>query len=263
MGSIRLDGLTALVTGGGRGIGRVIATALASAGAAVAIGARTQGEIADTAREIVVAGGIARAVRCDVSSRDDVDALVAEVEHEVGPVDVLVNDAGQLGPVGPLATSDSDEWWRTLEVNLGGALHCTRAVLPGMLARRRGRIINVSSSAALAAVPGLSAYVVSKAALIRFTESVAAETKGRGVSVFTVLPGLVRTAMAAEALSCGDPAIATWFDDELRAGRDVSPDAASALVVYLASGDADVLSGRTISVKDDVARLVLDQTAPG
>jgi NAD(P)-dependent dehydrogenase (short-subunit alcohol dehydrogenase family) len=117
-------------------------------------------------------------------------------------LDLLVNNAGQFGPVGPIAITDPGEWWQTLEVNLRGPLYCVRAVLPGMLRRGHGRIINASSSSGFAAVPMLLAYSVSKAALYRLTENLAMETRGHGVTVFTIIPGLVRTAMSESALSC-------------------------------------------------------------
>ena len=118
-----------------------------------------------------------------------------------------MNNAGQFGPIGAIATLDPDDWWQTVEVNLRGPLYCARAVLPGMFRRGHGRIVNVSSSSGFSAVPMLSAYSVSKAALFRLTENIAAETRGHGVPAFTVIPGLVRTAMSESALSCGDPSI--------------------------------------------------------
>ena len=182
--------------------------------------------------------------------------MVAAAEEVIGPVDLLVNNAGQFGPVGPLAATDPDEWWQVLEVNLRGPLYCARAVLPGMLARGHGRIVNVSSGAGFAAIPMLSAYVVSKTALYRLSENLAAETRGHGVKVFAIDPGLVRTAISESALSCGEPSIEQWFTDAFANQEDISPESAATLVVYLASGGADVLSGRNIDVSDDVAQMV-------
>lgn len=156
----------------------------------------------------------------------------------------------------PVAATDPDEWWQALEVNLRGPLYCTRAVLPGMLARGRGRIVNVSSSAGLAAIPMLSAYVVSKTALYRLSENLAAETRGQGVMVFAIDPGLVRTTMSESRLSCGEPSVEQWFENAFANEEDVSAAVPAALVVYLASGAADVLSGRSIDVSDDVAQMV-------
>jgi NAD(P)-dependent dehydrogenase (short-subunit alcohol dehydrogenase family) len=125
-----------------------------------------------------------------------------------------------------------------------------------MLTRRHGRIVNVSSGAGFAAIPMLSAYAVSKAALYRLSENLAAETRRHGVMVFAIDPGLVRTAMSESALSCGQPSIEHWFTDAFAHQEDVSTEPAATLVVHLASGAADVLSGRYILATDDVAHLV-------
>jgi NAD(P)-dependent dehydrogenase (short-subunit alcohol dehydrogenase family) len=222
----------------------------------VAVCARSQDEVTAVAREIADSNGRAPAFRCDVSHRHEVEDMVAGVEAALGPVDLLVNNAGQFGPIGPIAATDPDQWWQTLEVNLRGALYCARAILPSMLTRRHGRIVNVSSGAGFAAIPMLSAYAVSKAALYRLSENLAVETRGHGVMVFAINPGLVRTAMSESALCCGEPSIEQWFTDAFASREDVSAEPAATLVVYLASGAADVLSGRYILTTDDVAQMV-------
>jgi NAD(P)-dependent dehydrogenase (short-subunit alcohol dehydrogenase family) len=190
--------------------------------------------------------------------------MVHEVEAALGPVDLLVNNAGSPGPLGPLAEADPDEWWRCLEVNLRGPLLCSRAVLPGMIARRSGRIVNVASGAGTVAIPHLAAYVVSKAALIRLTEVLALEVAGHGIKVFAIEPGTVRTAMAEYALdSEAGKKWMPWFRDIFERGEDVPPDRAARLVTLLASGRVDALSGRFFTVHDDLLGLLERVEAEG
>jgi len=246
----------AVVTGAGRGVGRSFALSLAASGAAVAVIARSVDQIKGTVAEITGAGGRAIAVAVDVTNDNAVSRMAERVERELGPVDILVNNAGMGPPYGPLHEIDAEEWWRCLEVNLRGPLLCSRAFLPGMTSRRRGRIINVASGAGTVPIPNLSAYAVSKAALIRFTEILAAETREHGVSVFAIEPGTMRSQMTESAMSSPEgrkwlPWVAKIFE----AGREVSPDEAAALVRKLASGKSDHLSGRFIAVGDDVAAM--------
>src|SRR4029079_9248415 len=132
-------------------------------------------------------------VTVDVTDPGAVERMVREVEESLGSVDLLVNNAGSAGPIGPTWVTDPDDWWRCLEVNLRGPMLCSRAVLPGMIARGRGRIVNVASGAGTQAIPNLSAYGVSKTALIRLTEIVAAEVASSGIVLFAIEPGTVRT----------------------------------------------------------------------
>jgi NAD(P)-dependent dehydrogenase (short-subunit alcohol dehydrogenase family) len=253
---VDLTGQVAIVTGAGRGIGRVIAVRLATAGASVAVVARSEDQIATTAGQIAHGSGRAVAVPADVSDPESVVRMVHEVERVLGPLTLLVNNAGLAGPIGPTWEVEVEEWWRCLEVNLRGPMLCSRAVLPGMIGRRCGRIVNVASGAGTRAIPYLGAYVTSKTALIRLTEILAAEVAGHGVTTFAIEPGTVRTAMAESALGSEEGRRwLPWFPEIFKGGHDVPPDHAAGLVTLLASGRVDALSGRFFTIADDVLGL--------
>lgn len=214
----------------------------------MAITARSADQLSETVK---LSGNRAIAVPADVSDRAAVKNLVRSVEYMAGPIDLLVNNAATGGPFGPFWESSPEEWWRCQEVNLRGPMLCCREIAPGMIARQSGRIINVVSGAGVQAFPEMSAYVVSKTALIRLSEQLALELKEHGISVFPIRPGLVRTAMAEEARH-KLPYIQKLFDE----GREVTPDVVAGLVLKLASGMADSLSGHLFSVDDDVEDIV-------
>ena len=222
----------ALVTGGGRGIGAAIARELAGAGMRVAVSARSADQVDAVAREVE---GLA--VSADVSREQDVRAMVERVESELGPVDLLVNNAGISGDASG-ATPDPDAWWQVFEINVRGPLLCTNAVLPGMLERGRGRIVNMGSGASYLPGGGMNtAYGASKAALGRWSELLARQLEDRGVFVFLMSPGLVRTAMTEGTF----PDSAPWTPPEL----------APRLVRAFASGRLDRLAGRYIHAEHD------------
>lgn len=261
-----LTGQVALVTGAGRGLGRAFACALAARGMAVGLVARSAAELAETARLIAEAGGRAHAHAADVSDPAQARAAVGAVAAALGAVDLLVNNAATATPIGPVAEVDGAEWWRCLEVNLRGPFELAQAVLPSMIARRRGRIVNVASMVATTAVTHLSAYAVSKAALLRLTETLAAEVQPHGVRAFSMEPGTVRTAMSEEVLN--SPAgrkWVPWFKTLFDRGMDVAPEQAAAVLVRIAAGHADPLNGRMIVLTDPIERVVaeLDQVRRG
>lgn len=257
-----LSGRVAIVTGGGRGIGRLIAEALAAAGAAVAVTARSEDQLAETVGSIRSAGGTAIALPGDVSDPEYVTHAVHQVEWLLGPIDLLINNAGIAGPAGPAWEVDAGEWWRTFEVNLQGVFLFAHAVLPGMVARRSGRIINVSSNAGAFRWPLLSAYAVSKAAVIKFTENVARETKNYGVKVFAIHPGLLPIGMTTAALESTYPSetpegrLSSWTRQQIDEGYGAAPESAVDLVLLLSSGEADSLSGCYLTVHDDLPAII-------
>lgn len=255
--STRLKGKVALVTGGGRGIGRTIAQTLAKAGASVAVLARSAEELSETVRLVQEDGGRAAAYPADVTDARAIHSTVRAIEQSMGAIDVLVNNAGTPRPLAPFAESDIDEWWRGMEVNLLGPAICTRHVLPGMIARRRGCIINISSGGAANAMTNFSSYICSKTALVRFTECLALENMSHSIAVFAVAPGTVRTAMSEYSLNSTEgQKFLPWFKRLFDEGFTVPPERPAALVLELASGSADALSGRFISVYDDLDQLI-------
>jgi NAD(P)-dependent dehydrogenase (short-subunit alcohol dehydrogenase family) len=207
----------------------------------VIVMSRSTDELAET---VALIGARARAIPLDVT-----DASVIErAFREIGPVDLLVNNAGYGGPIGPLTENDPVDWWRTQDINLRGPMLCIQAVLPGMIARKRGRVVNMSSGAANMPIPNFSAYVTSKAALNKFTECLSIETKPHGVLVFAMSPGPVRTAMSESLLKSPEGLKwLPWFKDVME-NRSVPPERAANLVLEIATGEHDEKSGQMLSV---------------
>ena len=239
---------TALVTGGGRGIGRAIALRLVKAGFRVAITARTSEQLDET---VALSKGAITSVTADMADPEAIRAMIAQVEQRLGSIDLLVNNAGWGGTFEPIWESDPQQWWRCLEVNLRGPYECSRAVLPAMIARHQGCIINIASGAGGHAIENMSAYVASKTALIRLTEQIAVEAKPYGVSAFAIRPGVVRTAMVEEARQK-----IPMIQNALNKGLESPPEAAADLVAYLATGKASRLSGRLFDVVHDPQEMV-------
>ena len=250
-----LESQVAIVTGGGRGIGRAIARCLAEAGAMVVVAGRSVDHLTETVRLIELAGGHALALGTDVTDRESVEAVVHATQKRLGPVDLLGNNAAHV-TIAPIWEADPDEWWHCVNVNLRGAFLCTRAALPSMISRSRGRIVNVISSSAYGVSPYLSAYSSSKAGLIRFTSSLAAETKAHGLAAFAVNPGGVDTQMQEYVAHVPSPEWRRWRASNPPA-RFIPPERAGRLVASLASGKADTLSGRVIDVADNLEELML------
>jgi NAD(P)-dependent dehydrogenase (short-subunit alcohol dehydrogenase family) len=252
-----LRGSVALVTGAGRGIGQRLACRLAGAGAAVGLVARSHRELQRTYRLIEDGGGRAAAATADVTDAGALEAGIADLRRRLGPFDVLVNNAGVLGPIGPLWEIDADAWWQTMDVNVRGLVLCTQQVLPDMIAAGHGRILNLTSQAGVHRWPLVSAYSVSKAAVVKLTENLACEVSRYGISVFSVHPGLLPIGMS-EAVAAHEPTnsherhVRNWALQELAEGRGAEPGKALELLLRLAAGEADRLTGRHLSVHDDL-----------
>jgi NAD(P)-dependent dehydrogenase (short-subunit alcohol dehydrogenase family) len=238
----------ALVTGAGRGVGKVIAEGLAREGFLVAVVARTTGEIEATAAELD--GAIA--ITADVTKADEVGRAVTQAEAELGAIDLLVNNAGAARAIGPAWDVDPEDWWSDVESSVRSTFLCTRAVVPPMIARGRGRIMNVSSYVAVRPSPYLSGYAAAKAAVVSFGEGLAAAVQAHGISVFTITPGRFRSELMDNLIE--SEAGQRWLP-ELRSGEYVEPERLQELVAFLASGRGDALTGRFLHALDDVEGL--------
>ncbi|PZM16458.1 SDR family NAD(P)-dependent oxidoreductase [Rhizobium tubonense] len=242
----------AVVTGGGRGIGREIARQQARDGAKVAVLARTAVEIEETVSLIEGEGGRAIALTVDVTDYSSVESAFIRIAAELGPVDTLVNNHGSFRAFGPIWDCDPRDWWRDVEINLQGTFHTCRAASPAMIARGRGRIVNLVGGGTGNSFPHGSGYASSKAAIMRLTECLNDTTIGHGVLAFAVDPGLVRSAMTEMQLSSEAgktylPGIQQLFDD----GVDIDPSRAALLIADIADGRFDVLAGRLLRGVDD------------
>jgi NAD(P)-dependent dehydrogenase (short-subunit alcohol dehydrogenase family) len=252
---VRLEHRRALVTGAGRGIGEAIALAFAREGCRLALAARTAKEIESVAGRVRASGGEAHPIVADVSAPDEARKLVDAARAALGGLDILVNNAGVYGPIGAFAETDPDAWWKALEVNLRGTALCTRAILPPLLAAGGGSIINLSGGGATSPLPNLSAYAVSKAAVVRFTETLAEELKPHQIRVNAIAPGAVDTRLQDSLLAAGERAGHDLYGRirEMReTGRGgVPPTLAAELAVFLASDAAAGLTGKLISAPHD------------
>jgi len=252
-----LEGQVAIVTGAGRGFGKAIAKRLAAEGAAVALVSRSREQLETAAAEIAEAGGRVAIARADVTSREDVANAVITAESELGPVTLLVNNAGVPGPFGPLSEIDPDRWWAAQAVHIKAPVLFLNELLPGMINRKAGRVIIVSALAARMAAAYMSAYCTGKIAQSRLVEEVALENKDHGLAAFAIDPGFVFTGIAEETMN--DPAAKRWLPGMVErltavSKAPVSDDLARCAqrCVDLASGRYDGLSGRYMELADDL-----------
>ncbi len=249
-----LQGRHAVVTGGGRGIGRAVALLLARSGADVTLSARTRAEIEAVAAEVRAVGGRAWAVTADVGNVEDVKALFAAARKARGAVDVLVNGAG-IAPSAPLVKTSDETWNQVLAVNLSGVFYGLREALPEMAARGWGRVVNIASIAGKSAMPYIAAYVASKHGVLGLTKVAALEVAQKGVTVNAVCPGYVDTPMTddgiariAEKTGQAPADIRKHLESFSPQKRLVGSDEVAALVLYLCREEARGITGQGLNV---------------
>lgn len=244
-----LSGRVVVVTGGGRGIGRATAHRFAAEGASVAVLDRDLDAAEGVAAEIAEFGAESTAVRCDISDLDAVRGAVDHTHEELGPIDVLVNNAG-WDVFKPFLQTVPDEWQRLIDINLVGVLNMHYAVLPGMVEREHGRVVNIASDAARVGSSGEAVYAACKAGITGLTKTLAREHARHGITLNVVCPGPTDTALFAGFLEgAGDPdKLRRAFERSVPVGRIGEPDDLPGAICFLASDDAAFITGQTLSV---------------
>jgi NAD(P)-dependent dehydrogenase (short-subunit alcohol dehydrogenase family) len=260
---MKLNGKTAVITGGSRGIGKTIAEFFVREGARVFILSRDKKEIAAAMREIEEVIGLRprkealiQGFVCDVSDAAATLRIIRAIGKKTHGIDILVNCAGIQAPIGPFAENKTGDWEKNIAVNLFGTMHACKAVLPFMIKRRRGSIINFSGGGATSSRPNFSAYAVAKTGVVKLTEILADELAPYHVKVNAIAPGAVNTFMLAEVLAVGEVAGKAELAASKKRMKEggISPEVAAALAVFLASHDSDGLTGRLISAPWDAWR---------
>jgi NAD(P)-dependent dehydrogenase (short-subunit alcohol dehydrogenase family) len=250
---MKLEGAKAIVTGATQGLGRVIAEEFLRAGAVVTFCGRSSGAVSDVESSLGSIGKI-RGFVCDLADKESSVKFVKDAVGWMGGVDVLVNNAGLLGPIGPAAEVDWEAWEETVAVNLFSTVRLCRSVVPLMAGVGRGKIINLSGGGATSPMPGFSAYAASKAAVVRFTETLAVELAGSGIEVNAVAPGLLKTRMMEQMLEAGPDRAGRQQIETVRKSAEAGgtpPELAARLCVFLASPLSDGITGKLISAPWD------------
>lgn len=252
---MKLKGRTALITGASQGLGAEIAAHFAAEGAALMLCARDEAAVKTVAGRLAgLHGTRVEALGCDVSEPAAVDALVTQTVRRLGPLDVLVNNAGVYGPMGALEEVDWQDWVQAININLMGTVYPCRAVIPGMKARGKGKIINLSGGGATSPLPGISAYAASKAASVRFTETLALEVKPFGIDVNAVAPGALATRMMDQLLETKPKVAGEAFLTRMQKLKDSGGTPLSVgarCCLWLASDASDGITGKLVAAQWD------------
>jgi NAD(P)-dependent dehydrogenase (short-subunit alcohol dehydrogenase family) len=254
---MRLAGRFAIITGASQGLGQEIAKHFVAEGASVLVCARSEVAIRAVEQQLgVAATGDQKILACvaDVAKSRDINQLVAEALQSFGRIDVLVNSAGVYGPLGPTHEIDWDAWVEAININLIGLVYACRAVTPTMIRQRAGKIINLSGGGATNPLPRMTSYAASKAAVVRFTESLALDLKPFGIDVNAIAPGALDTRLLDQVLAAGPETVGREFHERMIAVKQQGGTPLSVgadLAVYLASAKSNGITGRLISAPWD------------
>lgn len=249
----KLAGRTAIITGASQGLGLAIARAYVIEGAHVTVCATSEGrikEVGDELRSLATDQQSVLAMQADVTDEKAARSVVNRTASETGRIDILVNNAGIYGPKGPTEDVSWEEWKQAIEVNLFGSVLFARMVLPHMRDQRYGKIVQVSGGGATKPMPRVSAYAASKAAVVRFAETLAEETRGAGIDVNSLAPGALNTRMLDEILAAGPERVGRSFYEGALAQKEsggAPPERAASLAVYLGSAESDGITGKLVS----------------
>ncbi|WP_226552042.1 SDR family oxidoreductase [Celeribacter naphthalenivorans] len=241
-----VTGKTVVITGASRGIGEAAARLFAASGAKVALLARSEEAITKIAEEI---GAHALAVPCDISSYTAIDAAMSAVENQLGPIDILINNAGVIDPIGDLKTCDPEAWGRLIDINVKGVFYAMRRVVPEMVARGSGTVLTISSGAAHSPVEGWSAYCSSKAGAAMLTSMLDLEERANGIRAMGLSPGTVATQMQRDIKASGINAVSQldWSDH-------IPPEWPARALLWMCGAEADVHLGEELSLRDEGLR---------
>jgi 3-oxoacyl-[acyl-carrier protein] reductase len=253
---MKLAGRTAIITGASLGLGAAIADQFAAEGASLVLCARNADELEAQRARLAAAHPKVRIVAqpADVAKKSEIDSLFAAASREFGRIDILVNNAGVYGPMGAIETIDWDEWVQAIAINLNGLVYCCRKAVAAMKPQHYGKIINLSGGGATNPLPGISAYAASKAAVVRFTETLALEVQEFGIDVNAVAPGALATRLTDQLIAAGPARVGASLHERMsklakEGGTPLSVGAS--LCAYLASAESDGLTGRLIAAQWD------------